>query len=102
MLLARFLLPATLLLPWLLARVLALLAGLVVLVLLAVHSGSPLLNLARANGRQPIWLPEPLFPTVAVAWRQQGRAVTEVTRNKDNPVEGGLHRPLAWLLLPVP
>ena len=41
----------------------ATLAGLVglVLLVLAVHSGSPLLNLARTNSRRPVRLPEPLF-----------------------------------------
>jgi hypothetical protein len=53
LLLARLLLPALLLLTRLLAGILALLAGLVVLVLLAVHSESPLLNLARTNARTP-------------------------------------------------
>jgi hypothetical protein len=52
LLLARLLLPAALLLAWLLAGVLALLlAGLIGLVLLVLiaHSGAPLLNLANTN-----------------------------------------------------
>jgi hypothetical protein len=89
LLLAGLLLPATLLLTWLLTGGLVLLARILVLV---AHSGSPLLNAAGDNPSRRHWLRGNNSSITFIPCRRFVAGTAGGTGSKNNPVQAFLAR----------